>query len=201
MPDSKIKELKPKKKIQKEDDLSDLTQLRLSQDFEEEANVKPVLSKVPVRKPQNQWFFRVHPDSEYRMPCGLIDMKDTGEVYFVHPKIHQVAAGDLTRVELLTCVTRQKAIFLWPIKLPSAGGRTYGWLDSARDVAAAGTKNWVRMSSNMQLQAYEYVEAQDDLGEPEWPSQDFRELLEIAFKGRIISSPDHPVLKNLRGQA
>jgi hypothetical protein len=37
--------------------------------------------------------------------------------------------------------------------------------------------------------------------EPVWPEEPFNELLRIAFRDRIISSPDHPVVKRLRGQA
>ena len=54
----------------------------------------------------------------------------------------------------------------------------------------------------MSLGAYEVLQAAGTLHEPLWPQDiDFNELVRIAFKGRIISEPDHPVLKRLRGES
>ncbi len=53
----------------------------------------------------------------------------------------------------------------------------------------------------MSLGAYRIFEATGELPEPEWPVENMRDLLEIAFKGgRLIDSIDHPVLKRLRGE-
>jgi hypothetical protein len=55
------------------------------------------------------------------------------------------------------------------------------------------------VAANMSLGAYDVFEAMGELPEPEWPDISFNELITIAFKGRIIDSPDHPVLKRLKG--
>ncbi len=39
-----------------------------------------------------------------------------------------------------------------------------------------------------------------DLPEPEWPTEPFRDLFRIAFRGRLIDTRDHLVLKRLRGE-
>ena len=36
--------------------------------------------------------------------------------------------------------------------------------------------------------------------EPEWPDLDLQQLLEIAFRGRLISTRDHILLQQLRGE-
>jgi len=46
--------------------LPDLSGPRLSQDFSAEAGVKKVLTQVPVRKADRQWFFRVRPGATGR---------------------------------------------------------------------------------------------------------------------------------------
>lgn len=74
------------------------------------------------------------------------------------------------------------------------------WNRSALEAANIAQTHWVRVAANMSLGAYEVFEATGDLPEPEWPSQDFAELLRIAFKGKYIDSPDHAVLKRLRGE-
>jgi hypothetical protein len=53
----------------------------------------------------------------------------------------------------------------------------------------------------MSLGAYEIFSAASVIQDPTWPELPFNELLRIAFRDRIISSPDHPVVKRLRGLA
>ena len=40
-----------------------------------------------------------------------------------------------------------------------------------------------------------------ELPEPNWPDHSFDEILEIAFKDRIIKSKDHHVVKRLLGES
>ena len=51
------------------------------------------------------------------------------------------------------------------------------------------------------LGGVEIFAAEQDLGAPEWPELSMNELLEIAFKNKIINRPDHLVLLQLRGAA
>jgi hypothetical protein len=61
--------------------------------------------------------------------------------------------------------------------------------------------DWIRLSANMDLGAYEIALANGTFPEPVWPDLPFRELLRIGFKGgRIIEGPDHPVMQKLRGE-
>ena len=55
----------------------------------------------------------------------------------------------------------------------------------------------------MSLGGYEVFEALSNLSDPEWPDDgiNFNRLVEIAFRGRIIDSIDHPIVKKLRGLA
>ena len=52
----------------------------------------------------------------------------------------------------------------------------------------------------MSLGAYEIYQAEGDLPDPNWPDESFSELLRIAFKGNIIDSQDHIILRQLLGQ-
>jgi hypothetical protein len=53
----------------------------------------------------------------------------------------------------------------------------------------------------MALGAYDVFEATAEWPEPDWPNVPFNELLRVAFKGKVIDTLDHPVLKRLRGEA
>jgi hypothetical protein len=52
----------------------------------------------------------------------------------------------------------------------------------------------------MSLGAYDVFVAAGELGEPEWPTAPFSELLRIAFRDRLIDDLNHPVLRRLRGE-
>ena len=178
----------------------DLSAWRLPQDFESDMSVKKALLTVPVRKPSPQIFFRVHPDPQYRMNAALIELKDDRETYLVTPRLYPALAGEAVAKTLFTAINRQGDVFLWPLRLPDQHGRLDEWSRSAMRAATLGQRRWIRLVSKMSLGAYEVLEAQDDLGEPEWPTESFLELLQVAFQGRIIEAEDHPVIHKLRGR-
>jgi hypothetical protein len=60
---------------------------------------------------------------------------------------------------------------------------------------------WTRIQANMNLGAYQIFAAEGNLEDPEWPELSMNELLDIAFKQKIIDRPDHLVLLQLRGVA
>jgi len=52
----------------------------------------------------------------------------------------------------------------------------------------------------MNLGAYEmYVAENEKIPDPTWPELSFDEIIRIAFRDRLIDSPEHPVIKRLRG--
>jgi hypothetical protein len=58
---------------------------------------------------------------------------------------------------------------------------------------------WVRVIPSGK--SYVTFVAQGNLGEPKWPEESFPKLLKIAFKDRFVDSADHPLLRQLRGEA
>ena len=65
----------------------DLDRLRLSQDFADKVGVKKAIITVPVRKPERQWFVRVHPDQAWRLKTLVLELKDDRETYLVDPDL------------------------------------------------------------------------------------------------------------------
>jgi hypothetical protein len=178
--------------------------LRLTGDYSAALGVKKVLLSVPVRKPHSSEFVRVHPDIDYRLNTTVIELKeDRGEIYLVAPTLRADLAGEATFSlrALFTAVSRQGTVFLWPCRLPRPDGRRDEWQRTALEAAEMATKGWVRVTANMALGAYEVFQATGRLPDPEWPQVSFGELLRIAFRDRYIDSPDHPVLRRLRGDA
>lgn len=177
----------------------DLTSLRLDQSFIETAGVKKLLTTVPVRKPGRQEFVRVHPDGQYRCDFAAIELKEDREIYVVRPEVYNELLGETIHITLYTTMTRQGVLFLWPVRLPDPDGRHNEWSRVAREAAEMAVNTWLRLQPNMQLGAYEITLAQAAIAEPKWPELSFQEILRIAFRDRIITSDDHPVIKRLRG--
>jgi hypothetical protein len=60
-------------------------------------------------------------------------------------------------------------------------------------------KDWIRVKANISLGAYEVSVAESTTAEPAWEKLTFQELIQIAFRDRIITSIDHAVVRRLRG--
>lgn len=177
---------------------------RLSGDALGGLGVRKALLTIPVGKPEKSWFIRVHPSDEYALQTAVIEHKDEQGVhtYLVAPILWPELTSESTfkLVALFTATNRQNVLFLWSCRLPSAEGRTDEWARSALEAAELAKARWVRVQAKLSLGAYEVFEAVGALHEPEWPDVPFATLLRTAFKGRLIDTTDHPVLRQLRGE-
>jgi hypothetical protein len=185
--------------IEKPADDFDLTKLRLNQSFAETVGVKKLLRTIPVKKPNSQDFIRVHPDPDYRGNFAIVDLHDEREIYLVAPSIAPALMGECFEASLFTMINRQGVLRIWPVRLPGPDGKVLEWHRSAAEAAELAMTRWIRVKANMDLGAYEMFEAESTIQEPTWPDLPFQELLKIAFRERFINSPDHPIIKRLRG--
>jgi hypothetical protein len=178
----------------------DPKRLRLSQDFDGLAGATKLITTVPVRKPDKLAFVRVHPDPAFMLSAALLlERVDGGDTYLVAPSLQGEVASVAQVRALYTAITRQGALFVWPVGITGPDGRTNAWNQSAQDAAVKAQTCWVRVISNLSLGAYEMSVPRSPLPEPEWPDLSFTRILELAFRDRFIDSPSHPVLKRLRG--
>jgi hypothetical protein len=177
----------------------DIASLRLNPSFLETAGVKKLLTTVPARKPSPQDYVRVHPSPEYRENFAMIDLKDDREDYLVQPKILPELEGEVVFKTIFTAINRLGVVFLWPVRLATADERKTEWSRSAREAAEMAMTRWVRMKANMSLGAYEITVAEGVMADPKWPELSFQELLRIAYRDRMVTTIDHPVVKRLRG--
>jgi hypothetical protein len=181
------------------DPFSDLSSLQLSQDFHAQVGVKKALVRVPVRKPHRQEFIRVRDDAEYRLETGVLELKEDREYYLLAPEVREQLPGDWAPVRLVTAITRQGVVFLWPLKLPDPDGRANSWHETALNAANLATGQWVKLVADMNLGGYQPYLATGELPEPDWPEHDFQRLLAVAFRERFIRDMEHPVITRLLG--
>lgn len=179
---------------------SPFSSLRLTQNFGETLGVKKVLTTVPVGKPSKDRFFRAHTSPSWVFPTWILENKTTGETYLVSLEVASVL-GDLVRaVELHAAIDRQNNVFLIPIPLPGPNGARNPWHESLAQAVGRSKSVWVRISANKELGGYDIFEATAKLPDPVWPDISMDELLEVAFKGRIITNVDHPIVQERLGK-
>ena len=174
--------------------------LRLSQSFQEMTPTKKLIVSIPVHRPNKQTFVRCHPDEDYWFPAGVLEMTDDRETYIVAPSLHESLSQEIVAKILVTSITSQGVLFLWPIRLPKPDGKLDEWNRVAREAAQLAIHKWLRLIPNQSLGSYEIRVAEGALPEPDWPNLLFNEILRIAFKDKLIQTHDHPVLQSLRGQ-
>jgi hypothetical protein len=181
----------------------DPARLRLSTDSAATLGVKKELLRIPTERPPNESYFRTHPSEAYRLVSGFIELKQgRHELYLVDPSLWAGLATEKAFAPklLVTTITRQGMLLLWPLRLPATDGRFDDWGQAALEAAELAKSKWTRMTSNTAVGSYDVFTATGNLSEPEWPSLPFQELLRIAFKDRHIDRLDHPVLQRLRGE-
>tara|TARA_R110002072_G_scaffold179059_1_gene334987 strand:- start:4632 stop:5273 length:642 start_codon:yes stop_codon:yes gene_type:complete len=186
----------------KSDPFDDLDSLRLSQDFVADNGVKPMLSTIAVRKPNRQEFIRVRPGNEWRIETACFTDAATKEIFIVTPQLCDELRSDVKPTCLRTCISRNSpAPFVWPIGLPRSDGHWNRWHESAAVAAELAEKQWLKVTSNLNAGNYSTHVAPAAIPEPDWPVDlSLKDLIGLAFKGRIISSINHPVLRRLRGE-
>jgi len=163
--------------------------------------VRPLLLYVPVRrKPKPQHFVRVRPDPEYRTDIAVIEVEGEDEPYLVTPTIAVQVKDECRFVSLFTGITRDLITFFWAIPLPAADGKDNEWNRSNREAANIAMHSWVRVTTKRELGAYVTNVAECKIPDPIWPKESLRDLLQIAFRERLIDRLDHPVLQKLRGR-
>jgi hypothetical protein len=165
-----------------------------------------ISTRRPVRRPGKDEFFRTHPSLREDLTLLEYNTEEERRQYMIHPAIyHELESSELAvnlkRVRIITSVNRNATVFLWPLTLPTGGansGRT--WHESALEVAEEATRFWVKMAGDRGVGAYKYWKASGDLGEPQWGDLDLTSLLRLGFKDRAITTLEHEVIRELRGE-
>ena len=148
---------------------------------------------VTVRQPHKEAFVRVHPDVEYHAH-NLPTVKDsrTRQIYLIDPELEIAVPlqGTITYLNLATAITREGHVFLWSYANVIGAEANF-----ERNAQYRAMRTWLRVrrsnpSSEGRLE--KLLIAQE---EPLWPELTLSQLLELAFKGRVIDSRSHALLR------
>ena len=192
-----IQEVKETQNVDESESDFDLESIRLPQHYSEQIGVKKLLTTVPVRKPNRTQFCRTHP--EYRMDVKLLKYGETDEMYVVKPEVSADVLQLAKPYRLVLVVDRLGTAFIWPLAIPDEE-RPMDWHKSALEADLRAQKAWIRLAANQALGAYDIFEAAGELSEPIWPTESWNKLVEVAFKQKIIDTPEHVIIQKLQGR-
>jgi hypothetical protein len=180
--------------------ISEISSLRLPDNYS--VNIggiklppKPIFGKLSRHR-----FARVHPSSEFKFPCLVVEVKDGGDTYVVAPQMQPYLGKNVVQKVIRLSVDSTglpKLIFQPTI---DQGGRQNHWHTTLNKAIALAETNWVRVEANMDAGQYDIIISQDDLGDPQWPEQRMDELIQDVFGNNIIASADHPYIRQIQGR-
>ena len=178
----------------------DLKSLRLPANYGATLGVKKLLTNVLVGKPKKPQFFRTHLADDMTFPAMILENKEARESYVVVPEVAQEISELVRPVMLHAAIDRQNNVSLIPVQLPGEDGTRNPWHESLAQAVEHAKLKWLRITANMHAGGYDVYEAEGELPEPEWPAHDIDALVQVAFRGKIITSLDHPVVQSLLGK-
>ena len=99
----------------------------------------------------------MHPEDSWRLQTAVLEVKDDNETYLVAPQFwpELMSRGEIIPKILFTAISKQGVVFLWPIRLPGEDDRLDSWNQSALEAARVAMGQWVRLSANRHLAAYD----------------------------------------------
>ncbi len=178
----------------------DIDSLRLPTNYASAVQVETLLVTVRVGKPPKTTFFRTHTDQNMVFPCYLYEQKEPQqESYIVLPSVVPILREHIKPTCLYTCIDRNNVVFLMPVTLPDENGERHSAHEERQFAAEHAKEHWTRISWNKNQQRYQVEKARGSLADPIWPNVSIDELIEIAFRNKIIKGADHPVVQTLQG--
>ena len=170
----------------------------MTQEFAEEVATKLILTSVPIRKPNKTEFIQVHPERE--LSVATLKLKDEFEEWVIDADIAKHVPEHIVVKTVVHAVNTKGISFLWPLKVSTKDGKTLDhWSETALIASKEARGKWIKVMSDPALGGYRCSMALGDLPEPKWPAESWEEVMNIAFRERFIDSPDHQVIRRLRG--
>jgi len=164
--------------------------------------VKAHPTTLPVRKPNKNEFVRIREGDEFTMPATLITDGERGDTeYIVTGEMcgHPIVVEQARHVNLFLAINRQGVEFLWSVPIPGSNGRPpMEWHLSHEEAATLAHTKWIKMVAEQNQ--YCIMEALGELSDPAWKEGSFAEKVQKSFKGRIIDSDEHDIIKLREGR-
>ena len=161
--------------------------------------------KQPLRptygKPNRHRFTRVHPSPDYQYPALVVTLKgEADESYLAVPALFPLLGGLAAPKIIRLTVDNSGVPRLIGQPILDPNGRSNLWHESLISYIKKAEVKWTRIEPHILAGQYQTIDAEHDLGDPEWPTSSMGELITICFQGRIIDTEDHALIRQLRGR-
>jgi hypothetical protein len=178
---------------------SSIHRLRLSQDFPNMSDVTKVITTVTLGKPKDQVFFRVH--TEWEALYRVLELKQgfKSEFFLVDIEAVPELDSEVSVRRLVPLITRDGTLYIYPLRIATHEKKLDLAGLSAQAAMQQAKTSWVRMKWNGR--EFEVFVAKGQHEPPLWPETTYEQLLELAFDGRVIDTPEHWAVKALNGGA
>src|SRR5262249_5782383 len=177
---------------------ANLDALRNPQDYEEFLGGEAV-SAFAVRTLKEAMHLRVNPDPKYSLFNQYVVITRMG-TYFVYPQFREALGPLPRRCNLHVAVDGHGEDFVLLVKQPNPGQgqEDKAWNTTAGTVAAAATKEWVKVTKPGGDRGWGHVPIRHKMFDPIWPTKPFEDLLNSAFPDRVITSLNHDLIQQYK---
>jgi hypothetical protein len=172
---------------------ANLDALRQPQDYADFMG-EAVTTTFPVRRLREGLHLRVNGDPAYRLEGQYIAETKSG-AFFVFPAFRDAIKPVCKRVTIWLAVDGHGTYHLLLTKLPLPEMDMHEWYRTARVVAEAATREWVKVTKASSDDGWSYVPVSHQMFEPKWPDKSLEELLRVAFPDRVVNRFDHDLIK------
>ncbi len=159
---------------------------------------------VQVKKPHKQATVMIQPDQDqwFSLLCFVLHAEAEGKggdksYYPILPTVAERVPESVIPVRFVPYVTVNGTLMLWPVSMKrDAKGELNSWHASALDLIEeyAASGDWIRVVANQEAGGYDVRVMSLNLA-PKWPTMSQAELLDLAFKKRLIQDLDHPIIQ------
>jgi len=153
-------------------------------------------TNIPIKKPGNKNFFRVHPDPSYRLYDVPVFEEEGGDIYLPELELPDDLLEFVTHMNLFTAISHRGKLFVWKFKATDTS-----WLHSNLRVSRRAVDEWIRIKADFETGGYNVFPAPEPLRnkKPVFPTMSPEEIFTMAFDSRRITSVEHPLIRSLRG--
>jgi hypothetical protein len=144
---------------------------------------KPSGSPPELRSPRGKEEIRVHPD--WCFP-GISMAKSGGKVFMIDQALHGILAGRMITCSLYAAITPDGTTFVWPVRDDDK---------VLKEAASKATSEWIVVAWDTNAKTHSFQPAETQHDEPKWAFKTFEDLLDAAVADRILTDPEHAVVK------
>jgi hypothetical protein len=172
--------------------------LRNPQSYEEFFGAEAATA-FAVRTMKEDMFLRVSPDPNYTL-LEQYTVQTRHGTYFVFPHFREALGALPKRCNLHVAADGHGEYFLLMVKQanPGSGQEDNVWYNTARSVAAAAAKGWVKVTKYGRDRGWGFVPVQHKMFTPAWPTKSLTELLNAAFPERVVASLSHELVQQFK---